>query len=105
MNTGHDDYDRDRSAQAFAAEHPELAAVMEEAATRVLGVRSRETVIGGVFAAVLFVVLLAGRMWWGWDSWALVTLGVTGLLVVSAVIELANARHAPSTRQRGGGRR
>lgn len=109
MNIGHDDYDRDRGAQAFAVAHPELAAAMDEAGRRVLGGESadevaRFTAIGAAFVSVLFVVLLAGRMWWGWGSWALVALGVTGVLAVSAAVELANALHAVAAIRRGGRR-
>lgn len=106
MNTGHDDFhddhgrDRERAAQRFADEHPELAREMDEAAVQAMVAEStrevvRETAIGTAFIAALFVLLLAGRVWWDWGAWSLVALGAAGLITVSGAIELALFRIAP----------
>lgn len=114
MNTGHDDFDRYRAAQAFAAEHPEIAAELKAAVARVVGThpiqyQTRETVLGFGVIATVFVLLLVGREWFGWDSWALVGLGVTGIILVAALVELAVWFFAPLMRAirrpRGGRRR
>lgn len=120
MSIGHDaggqDRGRDWDAEAFALAHPELARELHEAAVQGLAAEARhdparERAAGTAFIAVVFVVLLAGREWFGWGGWSLVVLGATGLLLLSGAVEVLLLRTVPVRRDArrpgasGGGRR
>lgn len=87
--------DHTGGAEEFARTHPELAAELERAVTaeppHITGARRAaiEEAIGSVaMTALVFLVLLIGRLAGDWGSWSLVALGVIGTVLAGGVAHL-----------------
>lgn len=84
------------SAHDWANEHPELAAELADVGreppdlTAARGAALYDTLRAVVIVTIGWTVVLAGHLWWGWGSWALVLLGAVGAVLLGGLMELGS---------------